>query len=445
MEVPISDIVITGWNPRKSFDEKALEELAASIKEHGILEPLVVRQVNGSYELVAGERRLRAAKLAGLDKVPVVVKDLTDQEVREIMLLENLQRQDLNPIEEAQALKALLEEGNITQAELGKRLGKSQAWVANRLRLLEAPDSLREMLISREISTKHVLTLLPYIEYPIFTEKILPKLKEKLKDGPVSVKALEEIIRKAVIGDWDHDHVLRITDFPYEFQKYQEFFDSSNCAGCKHVFEFENWEGKQKYCLNRKCWKDRINRAKHRYEKEREKLKDSGVVDTSELSWDEYEYLRPAEFDKSDCESCEHKKRDIDGDPFCLNPECFRKKQAAWRREQTKLKREKEKKALEALNDYIAAFCSDELENVYVPAKALRAIFGYFESTISADDFKKAIEPWKDRDITDQELYFAILRLIVVHSLYELNVESVERLFKRWEEKYRKEVVACQP
>ncbi len=445
MEVPISDIVITGWNPRKSFDEKALEELAASIKEHGILEPLVVRQVNGSYELVAGERRLRAAKLAGLDKVPVVVKDLTDQEVKEIMLLENLQRQDLNPIEEAQALKALLEEGNITQAELGKKLGKSQAWIANRLRLLKAPKELQEMLISREISPKHVMVLLPFTEYAVFKKKILPQLKEKLKDGPVSVRALEEMIRNAVVGDWQHEFVLCLTDFPYEFQKYKEIFDSSGCEGCRHVFEFENWAGKQKYCLNRQCWKDRINRAKHRYEKDRKRNLGDGVVDTSELSFDEYEHLKFAQFDQSECESCGHKKKDTDGDSVCLNPECFRKKTDAWRRELIKLKREKEKKALEVLNDYIAAFCSDELEHVYIPAKALRAIFGYFESTISADDFKKAMEPWKDRDITDQELYFAILRLIVVHSLYELNVESVERLFKRWEEKYRKEVVTCQP
>jgi|Deesub1362A_J573_1020465.scaffolds.fasta_scaffold00845_24 ParB/RepB/Spo0J family partition protein len=442
-EVSISDIVITGWNPRKSFDEKALEELAASIKEHGILEPLVVRQVNGSYELVAGERRLRAAKLAGLDKVPVVIKELSDQEVKELMLLENLQREDLNPLEEALALKTLLDEGNITQEELGKKLGKSQAWIANRLRLLKAPKELQEMLISREISTKHVLTLLPYIEYPVFTEKILPRMKRHLQiQGALSVKNLESIIIDAIKYDWDGECVLNISSPPYPIRKYKKYMDFDRCEGCKHTCKFED-DGLMAgpYCLNRDCWQKKAEKAKQEYEKELEKLRDSGVVDTSELDWGEYRYFRVARFDQSECENCEHKKKDTDGDPLCLNPECFRKKENAWHKEKRQLEQEEEKKALEALDDYIEKFCQGEedekFESVLVPVRALRAIFGFLAEVAFSDDLEKAVKPWKDKEcIPDKELDTAILRLMVIHELVELNVESVERIIRKWREEY---------
>ncbi|WP_457556348.1 ParB/RepB/Spo0J family partition protein [Candidatus Pyrohabitans sp.] len=434
VELGINEIKLTGWNPRKNFDEEKLRELADSIKEHGILEPLIVRQVNGSYELVAGERRLRAAKLAGLEKVPVVVRELDDNQVRELMLLENLQREDLNPQEEAQALQSLLAQG-ITQEELGKKLGKSQAWISNRLRLLKAPEELQEMLISREISPKHVMVLLPYTRYPLFSEKILPKLKEKLEEGPVSVKALEEIVRKAVIGDWDHDHVLCISDFPVEFTRYKNYFDRSGCDGCKHVFEFKSWIGKESYCLNTECWKEKMDMAIQSYKKEREELLKKGIVDTSELHWNQYEYLSSAKFDTSDCESCEHKKIDTGGDPLCLNPKCFKKKQAAWKREQTRLKREEEKKALEALDVYIDEFCQgvndEKFENVLVPVRVLRAIFDYLAKEAFHDALEKAVSPWKDQGtIPDNQLDKAILRIIILNELFDVDKETIERRTK---------------
>ena len=434
-EVPISDIVITGWNPRKSFDEKALEELAASIKEHGILEPLVVRQVNGSYELVAGERRLRAAKLAGLDKVPVVVKELSDQEVREIMLLENLQREDLNPIEEALALKALLEEGNITQAELGKRLGKSQAWVANRLRLLEAPEPLKDLVISREISPKHVLTLLPYAGYAVLKEAIMPKIRKKIEEGgTLSVRDVENLIEQEIRYDLNARYVLHLNDFPYELEKYREYFDFTGCDGCKHVvtFKSETWSGEEqeeKYCLNRPCWKNKLNIAKQKYEKDlTAKLEDS-VVDTSKLSFSDYEYLDFAQFDQSECEGCENNKKNLAGSSVCLNPECYTAKNKAWIREQNRLRREEEKKALDYLDE--------KIQHVnFTNEKVLRFILATIVDLASWVEFKKkALKQWNGdiNSIPAEDLPKAIVKYVVLCDIDQLYVdlEAVKKTLKK--------------
>ena len=431
-EVPISDIVITGWNPRKSFDKEALEELAASIKEHGILEPLVVRQVNGSYELVAGERRLRAAKLAGLDKVPVVVKDLTDQEVREIMLLENLQREDLNPIEEAQALKALLEEGNITQAELGKRLGKSQAWVANRLRLLEAPEPLKDLVISREISPKHVLTLLPYVNYAIFKERILPEIKERLEKGKrISVRELEELIEHSIVHDWRGEVVLNLTDFPLSLEKYREYFDFSSCDGCKHTYRVKlDWKDEEDlYCLNRPCWKDKINRAKHKYEKSLPKELKGDRVDISKLNWGDYNKLKWADFDTTECEGCESCKLDLEDNKVCLNPECYNKKERAWQREQARIKREEAKKALTYLDEKLSKITS-------LGERELRFLLENLTYLLWTQSSKKALKPWdgKVENVPAEDLPRAIIRLIVMDKLErsysDVNVELVDMAMK---------------
>lgn len=162
-EIMPSLIQVTGHNPRKTFDPSQLEELKASIREHGIIEPLMVRpKGNSRYELVVGERRLRAARELGLEHVPVVVRELTDEQMLDIMLAENLQRVDLNPIEEAHHLKRVLEVGKLTQTELGRRVGKSQEWVSQRLRLAEAPGVLQDMIIRRQINTSSAVEVLQW-------------------------------------------------------------------------------------------------------------------------------------------------------------------------------------------------------------------------------------------------------------------------------------------
>lgn len=141
--------------PRKYFDKEKLEELASSIKQNGIVEPLLVQKKGDYYEIVAGERRWRAAKLAGLDKVPVIIKELTDQQVFEISLIENIQREQLNPIEEALAYKRLQEEFSLKQEEVAERVSKSRSVIANAMRLLNLDERVQEMVITSELSMGH--------------------------------------------------------------------------------------------------------------------------------------------------------------------------------------------------------------------------------------------------------------------------------------------------
>ena len=174
--------------PRKKFDEDALLELAESIKQFGVLQPILVQKKDDYYEIIAGERRWRAAKMAGVKKVPVIIKKLTEQEIMEISLIENIQRENLNPIEEAIAFKRLLEEFNLKQDEVAERVSKSRTAVTNSMRLLKLSDKVQQMIIDDMISTGHARALLaiddPELQYTlankIFDEKLSVRETEKL-------------------------------------------------------------------------------------------------------------------------------------------------------------------------------------------------------------------------------------------------------------------------
>ena len=162
-ELPINEIIPNRDQPRKTFDEAALEELAQSIKQHGVLQPLLVRPIpSGGYQLVAGERRWRACRIAGLNKVPVVIKELTDTETMEIAIIENLQREDLNPIEEAEGPQAVIDKCGYTQEEVAVSVGKSRPAIANSLRLLRLPQEVRDMTKNGDISAGHARALLAF-------------------------------------------------------------------------------------------------------------------------------------------------------------------------------------------------------------------------------------------------------------------------------------------
>lgn len=154
-ELKITEVMPNKDQPRKSFDEEKLKSLADSVKEHGLIQPIVVRKSAEGYVIIAGERRWRAAKLAGLKKIPVLIKDYDDLTVKEIALIENLQREDLNPIEEALGYRSLMDEYNLTQEEISMRLGKSRSAIANSVRLLTLDDYTRAKLISGEITEGH--------------------------------------------------------------------------------------------------------------------------------------------------------------------------------------------------------------------------------------------------------------------------------------------------
>lgn len=194
-EVKLIDVEPNKDQPRKGFDKTAIEELAASIKEHGLLQPIVVKPLtNGTYRIIAGERRWRACRLAGLEKVPVIVKDLGEQEVMEVALIENLQRQDLNPVEEALGYRALIDTYNLTQEEVAVRVGKSRAAVANALRLLGLGERELEMLRLGTITAGQARTILA-IEDKLTRER----LADMAADG-ASVRTLEETVRRIKRG-----------------------------------------------------------------------------------------------------------------------------------------------------------------------------------------------------------------------------------------------------
>ena len=173
--------------PRKNFDDDSLEELANSIKADGVIQPIVVRKVGDKYDIIAGERRFRASKLAGLEKVPIVIKNVSDRKARELALVENIQREDLNPIEEAISLKTLMEEYKLTQQELSDIVGKSRSYIANNLRLLNLSDYIKEYLIRGELSPSQGRTLLS-----LETEEERKKYLDKLLVKEVNIRDVEK-------------------------------------------------------------------------------------------------------------------------------------------------------------------------------------------------------------------------------------------------------------
>lgn len=199
--IHISEIEPNKSQPRKRFDEDSLQELADSIKQYGVIQPLILQKRDKYYEIIAGERRWRAARMAGLKEIPAIIKDYTPQEIVEIALIENIQREDLNPIEEAQTYQRLIQEFNLKQDEVAERVSKSRAAVTNSMRLLKLEDRVQQMLIDEMISSGHARALLP-LEDPdkqyntackIFDEKLSVRDTEKLVKQLIHEKPHKEV------------------------------------------------------------------------------------------------------------------------------------------------------------------------------------------------------------------------------------------------------------
>ena len=191
LEVPVGSLVANRHQPRLHFDEGLLDDLASSLKTHGMVQPIVARRVGERYEIIAGERRWRAAKRAGLATVPVVLKDIPDDRLLEFALVENIQRQELNPIEEAKAYFQLGEHLRLTQEQVADRVGKSRPQVANTLRLLRLPTRIQDLVSFAKISTGHAKVLLG-VEDP----RMLDQLADEVMDKQLSVRALEARLQK---------------------------------------------------------------------------------------------------------------------------------------------------------------------------------------------------------------------------------------------------------
>lgn len=188
----INEIIPNKEQPRKTFDRTALEELADSIRQHGVLQPLLVRPLpNGAYQLVAGERRWRASRLAELKEVPVIIKELTDTEAMEIAIIENLQREDLNPIEEAEGLQTLIDKCGFTQEEVATSVGKSRPAITNALRLLKLPEDVREMTKKGDISAGHARALLSFD-----SQALMQEVAAKIVSDKLTVRDVEKLAKR---------------------------------------------------------------------------------------------------------------------------------------------------------------------------------------------------------------------------------------------------------
>lgn len=189
VEIDLSELRANPYQPRKNFDEEALNELASSIKEHGVFQPIIVKKSIKGYEIIAGERRFRASKLAGMQTIPAIVKDFPDEEMMQIALLENLQRENLTSIEEAKAYKSIIESMNITQDELAKKVGKSRSHVTNILGLLKLPASVQDMVLYNKLSMGHA-RVLSKLDDP----KTIEDLAQRVITEDLSVRKLESLV-----------------------------------------------------------------------------------------------------------------------------------------------------------------------------------------------------------------------------------------------------------
>lgn len=220
-KIPVDEIRPNPYQPRKVFNDEALKELSSSIKQHGVFTPILVKKSIQGFDLIAGERRLRASKLAGLKDIPAIIVDFDDQEMMEIALLENIQREDLNVIEEAKAYEKLIQRLGYTQEQLAHRVGKSREHITNLLRLLKLPEDVQEYVVSKQLSMGHVRALLG-----LKTEANMRKVAKQAIDQGLSVRKAEQIVKdtnnKKTIEKPKEDIYVKAAK-----EKLQEFFQTS--------------------------------------------------------------------------------------------------------------------------------------------------------------------------------------------------------------------------
>ena len=215
--IPVSSIIPNPRQPRTQFNEEELEELSASIKEHGVIQPLIVReQSDGQYILIAGERRLRAAQIAGLNSVPVILREADDRELLELALIENIQREDLSPLEAAEAYKSLEEDFNLTHEEISKRVGKNRASVTNTMRLLKLPGEVQNAILNRTISEGHARALLS-----LPTAQAQISAMNHIINNSLNVRQTEEYVR-SLLGEKKPTPKKNEKELPPEMQEIED-------------------------------------------------------------------------------------------------------------------------------------------------------------------------------------------------------------------------------
>lgn len=231
LQVPVEDIIPNRFQPRLSFDDTSLNDLALSIKQHGIIQPLVLRRKNDKYEIIAGERRFKAAKLAGLASVPAVISNLDDNASAEVAIVENIQRKDLTAIEEAKSFQALLDKGYMTQDELARKMGLSQSAISNKLRLLTLDESVQEAILSEKISERHARTLLKVPSHEKQKELLNKIINERL-----TVKQLEDEIKNMELTPNNEINVTSKPIAPKEDVSFNNDSNNNNLGSIEDIY-----------------------------------------------------------------------------------------------------------------------------------------------------------------------------------------------------------------
>lgn len=227
IEVSLDDIIPNRFQPRLSFDEQGLNELAESIRQHGIIQPLVLRKIGDKYEIIAGERRYKASYITGLTKVPAVIIDLNDNESAEVAIVENIQRKDLSPIEEAKSYKKLLDRGYLTQDQLASRMGKNQSTVSNKLRLLNLDEKVQDALLNNKISERHARSLLK-LDNKEEQKEVLDEIIEKR----LNVRDTEDLINRKLNGEEEFINIPNLSNTGIE-----ETFDFNNIPNISNDYK----------------------------------------------------------------------------------------------------------------------------------------------------------------------------------------------------------------
>lgn len=215
IQIPVDEIVANPYQPRKIFSEEELADLAESIKHMGLIQPITVRQADSQYEIIVGERRFRAVKIAGMTHIPAIVVTITDEQSAVLALIENIQRQDLNFIEEAEALSMLLEKHGFTQRELAERIGKKQSTVSNKLRVLSLPDDVKDLLVTNDLTERHGRALLKLSDEADIRKVIKAVIKNQL-----TVKATEKLIESLLHEEMHQDEKKQNVRYSINYRIY---------------------------------------------------------------------------------------------------------------------------------------------------------------------------------------------------------------------------------
>jgi len=378
--IGLENIKPSPFNPRKHFDEEKLKEMVASIKEKGIISPILVRSINGKFELVYGERRLKAARMAKLVTIPAIVKNLTDIQVLELQAIENLQRDDLNSLEEARGFKALLDKCKYTQAKLAEKVGKSQGYIAARLALLDLREDFQKDVSEDYFLPGHVKYLMGLTGCTKILDAIRKDIKEK-KGQQYTVREFESMIH--TVTDRTTKPLGKSSSW-----KSGPLFNTTSCAKCTFKKMYKPYYGGQEArCYNPSCF-NKKQAAARKVENERikSKVEKGQIVPEENLKGVKELGSYECHFDKKTCSRCDKRKVALVKERYgnkkvkkevCTDPDCFNKKNREHQEAQEKKKETEFKKQVEKIKAKAARAKIDRNFWILLVAENIHGGYGF--------------------------------------------------------------------